>query len=656
MSASSWVPPAPGSIPPPPRPPFTDQHTLSNLADIRTLNLHLEWHVDWDAKLISGSAAHELEVIGEKGTDRLVLDTSYIDIHKVEVEGRETKDWHLAPRKGSLGAALTVPLGKVWSQGSKGRVVVHYSTTDQCTALGWLTAAQTEGKKSPLVFSQAQAIHARSLVPIQDTPSHKIKYTARVKSKIPILMSALPAGSVQASEDHPGDPLAAESQGLSDDEEKYYVFKQPVGIPSYLIGIVGGDFVFRSLGPRCGVWAEPPMADRAEWEFKSTTHKYLLAAEELISPYSWTRFDSVVLPPSFPYGGMEQPNLVLLTPTLVCGDRSQCDVVLHELSHFWSGNLTSCATWADFWLNEGINVWIERLILQKIHGPEVGPAYRGLSYLIGEKELGGAYKEFDATPRFKRLVPKYSGNEDPDDAFSRIPYEAGSNLILYLERLVGGLDIFIPFIRSWFATFYDRSVTTGEFRQHLADFFAGNEHVTNKLKEVDWDAWLNSESGKLPVQQTYDDRFAKQSYALADRWLKVIKEGGKAEGFSKKDIEGWSVDQQVVFLEQLHLGPKVKASIAEQLDQTYQFSQAQCGEILLSFFVIALEDPATQYAKQCAEWVKTVGRMKYARQLYRALYAVDPDFARKTFEESKSFYHPICRNLLRQDLKLAPVA
>jgi leukotriene-A4 hydrolase len=178
---------------------------------------------------------------------------------------------------------------------------------------------------------------------VQDSPSHKLTYTSRVQSSIPILMSALAAGRIEATETHPGDAVSGELES----GEKVYEFKQPIGIPSYLIAIVGGDLVFSDLGPRVGVWAEPPMAKRAEWEFKTNAHRYLTAAEETISPYSWSRFDSVVLPPSFPYGGMENANLTTLTPSLICGDRSQCDVLLHELSHSWSGNLTSCATWSE---------------------------------------------------------------------------------------------------------------------------------------------------------------------------------------------------------------------------------------------------------------------------------------------------------------------
>lgn len=356
---------------------------------------------------------------------------------------------------------------------------------------------QTESKKTPFLYSQAQAIHARSMLPCMDSPSRKITYTAKVHSKIPVLMSALAEGTVQASPTEPGEARVgnADTNGLST-----YHFRQPVSVPTYLIAIVGGTLSFRSLAPRVGVWAEPTMIDRAEWEFKEDANRFLIAAEDTISPYSWSRYDCVVLPPSFPYGGMENANLTTLTPSLIAGDRSQTDVLLHELAHSWSGNLTSCGNWASFWLNEGINVWIERLLLQVVHGPEEGPAQRGFSYIIGAKALTDALEQFKDIPRFQRLVPVFKEGEDPDDCFSSIPYEKGSNFILHLEQTVGGLDVFLPFIRSHFRTFYDRSVTTEEWKQHLFDFYKGSPEITKKLEAVDWDGWLHGEGLELPVK------------------------------------------------------------------------------------------------------------------------------------------------------------
>lgn len=478
------------------------------------------------------------------------------------------------------------------------------------------------------------------MLPCVDSPSHKVTYTSRVKSDIPVLMSALAEGSVRATESEPGNAYSK--------DEGVYRFRQPIGVPTYLIAIVGGTLEFRPLAPRVGVWAEPTMIDRAEWEFKHDANRFLEAAEETISPYSWTRYDCVVLPPSFPYGGMENANLTTLTPSLICGDRSQTDVLLHELAHSWSGNLTSCANWSSFWLNEGINVWIERLLLQVVHGPEAGPAYRGFSYIIGAKALQDALEQFESVKRFQRLVPVFHDGEDPDDAFSSIPYEKGSNFILHLERTVGGLGNFLPFIRSHFKTFYDRSLTTEEWKQHLFDFYSGSPEITEKLKAVDWHGWLHGEGMHLPVKMEFDNSLAVQAQKLADRWIRVVqgKQASEKERFGPKDIQGWDSNQVVVFLEALHSGPKLAAAHAEQLDKTYGFSTQTNSEIRLRFYEVALEDMQTKYKDEAAKWVARQGRMKYCRVMYRALNKVDADLAKRTFTENRSFYHPIAAAMI----------
>lgn len=638
MSTVAWTPPTPGDIPAPPLAEPNDIHSHGNLLEIKPKHIDIDWTVDWEKRIIFGKVIHTIQITKD-GVDRFILDTSFLDIKNVS-DGTEELKWSLGKRKGTIGSPLIVELGSRKKKGEEILVTIEYSTTKDCTALGWLTAEQTESKKQPFLFSQAQAIHARSMLPCVDSPSHKITYTSKVKSEVPVLMSALAEGSVRATENEPGEPF--------DKEHGVYRFRQPVGIPTYLIAIVGGALEFRPLAPRVGLWAEPTMIDRAVWEFKQDANRFLEAAEETVSPYSWTRYDSVILPPSFPYGGMENANLTTLTPALICGDRSQTNVLLHELAHSWSGNLTSCANWSSFWLNEGINVWIERLLLQVVNGPEVGPAARGFSYIIGAKALQDALEQFESVKRFQRLVPEFHEGEDPDDAFSSIPYEKGSNFILYLERTVGGLETFLPFIRSHFKTFYNRSVTTDEWKQHLFDFYAGSEEITRKLEAVDWQEWLYGEGLKLPVKMEYDNTLAVQSQRLADRWIKVVKgeSPAKEEHFGPDDIVGWDSNQVVVFLEALHSGPKLTNETAELLDKTYNFSKQANAEIRLRFYEVALEDKSTIYKQEAADWVTRQGRMKYCRVMYRALNKVDSALAKTTFIQHRNFYHPIAAAMI----------
>ncbi|KAJ1030819.1 hypothetical protein NDA18_002050 [Ustilago nuda] len=630
----TWTPPNPTSVcAPTPRIP-EDTHTHAKVAEYKPLHLHLDWNIDWDPRIISGRVSHLIELI-QSGLTSITLDASYLKVSSVRVEGNHV-DYKLGTQRGTLGAPLEIPIpSSLNKKGDKVHVDIHYCTTQHCTALGWLTKEQTAGKTNPFLYSQCQAIHCRSLVPCIDSPSHKITYTATVYSRIPVLMSALKDDS-------------------KPDTKDTYNFKQPVGIPSYLIAIVGGDLEFRKLGERTGIWAEPPNADAVQWEFEADAERFLQHAENVISPYSWTRYDSVVLPPSFPYGGMENANLTTLTPSLVCGDRSLTDVLLHELCHSWSGNLTSCANWTHFWLNEGWTVYLERLLLQDVHGAKQGPAHRGFSYIIGSKALKDALEQFTDNPRFQRLIPAFKDGEDPDDAFSSIPYEKGSNFLLYLEKTVGGLDNFLPYAKSYFHAFYNRSVTTEEWKEHLLKFFEGNAEANAALEKVDWEAWFHGEGTELPVKMEYDTTLAEQAFSLAQRWISVIE--GKTSldkaHFTKEDIKGWNANQIVVFLERLHSGPKVPLAITKKLDEVYGFSTATNGEVLLRFFEVALEVEGGQYAQQAAEWVKGQGRMKFCRTVYRALNKVEPDLAKKTFIENKSFYHPIAAAQIEKDLGL----
>ncbi|CAD6954737.1 unnamed protein product, partial [Tilletia controversa] len=288
--SSTWVPPGLDAIPAPPAPVRKDMHSLSNIAQIHPKHIHLDWEIDWTRKVIFGSVTHKIG-IDEDGLQELVLDSSYLDLGKISVDGLKVEA-RVAERQGSLGSALRIPLSAPAKKGDAVEVKIEYSTTQQSTALGWLTKEQTLSKKGPFLYSQCQAIHARSLLPCIDSPSHRTSYTATVKSAYPVLMSAL-----NDNEFH--------KESASKHDPNTYHFKQPQRIPSYLIAIISAVLEFRSLGSRVGVWAEPSVADQAQWEFEADAERFLKAAEETVSPYSWERYDSIVLPPAFPYGGME---------------------------------------------------------------------------------------------------------------------------------------------------------------------------------------------------------------------------------------------------------------------------------------------------------------------------------------------------------------
>jgi leukotriene-A4 hydrolase len=425
----------------------------------------------------------------------------------------------VAPQHDVFGSALHIKVGgdAGLKQGDEIIVRVEYETSpSDALAIQWLNASQTAGKKHPYLFTQCQAIHARTMVPCQDTPSVKTPYlaTVTVDSALTALMSAVPTGETTSA----------------DGKHKTFSFKQAVPIPSYLIALAVGALVSRDIGPRSKVWSEAEMVDAGAFEF-AETEKFISIAENLVGPYVWGRYDVLLLPPSFPYGGMENPCLTFVTPTLLAGDRSNADVVAHEISHSWTGNLVSNLTWEHFWLNEGFTMFLERKILAAIHGDK----YFDFDSILGWKHLQDDIDHFGATNPLTNLMPKLE-NIDPDDAFSSVPYEKGFTLLVYLQQLVGGAKLFDPFFRAWIEANHYKCVTSFDFKAFFHTYFAGKVDEAT-LNKVDWDAWFNT-PGMPIVKPDYDTSLADASNQLAARWV-----AGGADINSAADMDGWTAKQ-----------------------------------------------------------------------------------------------------------------
>ena len=331
----------------------------------------------------------------------------------------------------ALGVRLTRASVIQLPAGSRG-VRIRYRTSPQATALQWLEPAQTAGGK-PFLFSQCQPIHARSVVPLQDTP--------RVRITVGSARFETPSG-LQAL-------MAAEQIGTNR-------FSMPQPIPPYLIAFAVGDLVRRELSPRTAVWAEPPVADAAAWEFAAAP-EMMARAEQLFGPYDWDRYDLLVMPPSFPYGGMENPRLTFVTPSVVAGDRSLVNVIAHELAHAWTGNLVTNANANHFWLNEGFTVYAERRILEALEGREAAELHAA----IGRHDLEVALARFEKRPELTRLRTDLAGI-DPDEAYSQVPYEKGYLLLRRLEEMMGRKK-WDGWLRAYLARFRFQSITTDDF-------------------------------------------------------------------------------------------------------------------------------------------------------------------------------------------------
>ncbi|PPQ99607.1 hypothetical protein CVT24_005183, partial [Panaeolus cyanescens] len=374
---------------------LVDTATQSNYLDIATEHVAFDWKINFEQKSIGGSAEHLLKV-KKDGVDKVIFDTGDLDISSVTVNA-EAANFELKPKNPILGSALHVPLPEGLNTDSSIKVRIEYQTTKNATALQWLSKEQTQGKTFPYLFSQCQPIYARSMAPLQDTPSNKIKYSAKVASVLPVLLSARRISP-------PSDGPAHDGKEVGKDVVTY-VYDQPIPIPSYLLAIAVGNLVYKTFSKPAGkewtsgIWAEPELIDASFWEFKEDTTRFLAEEEKIVTPYRFGVYDLLVLPPSFPYGGMENACISFLTPTLLTGDRTLVDVVVHELTHSWFGNGVTHANPSHFWLNEGWTTYIERVLQLRLHGP----AERGFQYVIGSKALYDSLEGYKNKPKYQRL-------------------------------------------------------------------------------------------------------------------------------------------------------------------------------------------------------------------------------------------------------------
>ncbi|KAF2762984.1 putative leukotriene A-4 hydrolase like protein [Pseudovirgaria hyperparasitica] len=607
-----------------------DPNTLSNYNAWLTRHTKANFEIDFVKKILRGNVVLSLESLTERESKEIVLDTSYLDIQDVQVAGIQVA-WDTKKWTEPYGSPLTISLNEGVGQGESIDVDITLSTTEQCTALQWMEPEQTSNKKHPYMFSQCQAIHARSVYPCQDTPDVKSTFEFNIRSRLPVLASGLATGSKDFAPGKNG-----ESGTL------VYSFKQDVPMPSYLFAIASGDLASASIGPRSVVWTGPEELVGCKWEFEGDMDKFLEAAESIVYPYAWGTYNVLVLPASFPYGGMENPIYTFATPTIVSGDKQNIDVIAHELSHSWSGNLVSNASWEHFWLNEGWTTYLERRIQAYIHGEP----HRDFSAVIGWKALTDSINDYGEDHEFTKLIVDLKG-KDPDDAFSSIPYEKGFIFLYYLEKLIGKSkwDKFIP---HYFQTWKYKSVDSYDFKATLLDFFASDKAAAAKLDEVDWDSWFYKPG--FPPKPEFDDTLIKSCLELADKW--ESRSTGKTDFTpAATDIKGWVGNQSVVFLERVQLFPKpLKAGDIELMGQAYSYDKSQNAELVSRYYGIGLQAKAEAVYQPTADFLGRVGRMKFVRPLYKMLNACDRKLAIATFEKNKNFYHPICRSMVEKDL------
>ncbi|RMZ79388.1 hypothetical protein DV738_g3382, partial [Chaetothyriales sp. CBS 135597] len=613
-----------------------DPNTLSNYNVWRTTHTRTKFDILFDEQKLSGRVTHTLKAITKAEPNEVILDSSHVLVKDVQVDGKTVK-WDLAPRVEPYGSGLKIKLDEAVELDSTIEVAIDLETTPDCTALQWLTPAQTSNKKQPYMFSQCQAIHARSIFPCQDTPDVKAPFDFSITSPLPVIASGI------ASKSNPNELSLTGAPHT-------YSFHQPLPIPSYLFAIASGDLAFASIGPRSTVATSPDSLSSCTWELSHDTERFLQAGESLVYPYAWGEYNVLVLPPSFPYGGMENPVYTFATPTLISGDRENVDVIAHELSHSWSGNLVSNASWEHFWLNEGWTTYLERRIQAIVHGSD---DYRKFSAVIGQKALRDSIAQYGEDNEFTRLVVDLKG-KDPDDAFSSIPYEKGFLFLYYIETLIGQ-DLFDTFIPHYFTVWRGKSLDSYDFKATLLSFFSGNADVHKKLESIDWDTWFYA-PGYPPFTPDLSNRLVDAPLALADKWETLASAAATSSGQdrpgsftpSPSDIANFSANQVVVLLEKCLLFENpIPVSQVQEMGKTYKLKDSQNVEVSSRYYQLAMRSGDQSIKPLVGDLLGKVGRMKFVRPLYRGLVRLgDVDFARQVFDKNKDFYHPICRQMV----------
>eukprot|EP00696_Hemimastix_kukwesjijk_P013821 gnl/Hemi2/27646_TR9135_c0_g1_i1.p1 gnl/Hemi2/27646_TR9135_c0_g1~~gnl/Hemi2/27646_TR9135_c0_g1_i1.p1 ORF type:complete len:635 (+),score=190.18 gnl/Hemi2/27646_TR9135_c0_g1_i1:43-1947(+) len=614
----------------------SEPSSYTNGRAISTASLHIVWTVDFAAQALRGHVDLCCRACRDNVTE-LILDTRTLAVSNVVdvATGADLKFTLLAEHE-VFGAALVITLAAPLASGGQAAVRVFYSTSPASSAIQWLQPSQTAGKTHPYMFTQCQAIHARSLLPCQDTPSIKVTYTAQVSVPAPSgAAGPNPLVALMSALSEPATPEDATATDVS-----VFRFSQPVPTPSYLIALAVGALESRDLGPRTKLWSEKEMVERGAWEF-SETDKFIRAGEDLLGPYVWGRYDLLLLPPSFPYGGMENPCLTFITPTCLAGDRSLTNVVAHEIAHSWTGNLVGCCSWEHFWLNEGFTVFVERRILESVISEEFARFHAD----IGLTDLKESVDHFGHNAPFTALVPKLAG-QDPDDAFSSVPYEKGFNFLYYLQGLVGGPAAFNSFLRAYVERYARVAISSSDFKSFFLDFFS-TRCPAESLQAIDWEAWLYG-TGFLPHTPNFHTPMAEACTQLANKWL------SDSDAVQSGDVAGWSTAQIVLFLEKLTAQQDTWASLKTaipKMDSLYNLSASHNAEVRLRWQTLSIAAGHAAIIPHVEAFLGEQGRMKFVRPLYRALLKHNgKDYTAALFERLKAGYHSIARKMVATDL------
>ena len=580
--------------------PVVKDHSYSNIEEINTTHLHLDVLVDFENKVLKGVVRHTMN---NTGVTTAIFDVYGLNIEKITLgEDEKETTYTIGEEVLTLGAPLIVAVEKNTTQ-----VNIYYSTTEASSALDWLSPELTMSKEHPYLYTQGQAILTRTWIPTQDTPSNRITYSAELE---------VPKGLLA---------LMSAKNPTEKNESGVYTFIMDQPIPCYLIAMAVGDISYRKIGENTGVYSEPALIDEVAYEF-ADLQKMIEAAEELYGDYLWEKYDVIVLPYSFPFGGMENPRLTFATPTLVTGDRSLVSVIAHELAHSWSGNLVTNATWNDFWLNEGFTVYFENRIMEKLYGKEVA----NMLAMIEWQELEQTTNEMLNSGHAHDTHLKLDLDErDPDDGMTDIAYVKGAFFLKTLELEVGR-ERFDEFLKGYFDTYKFQTLTTEDFVTYLEENLLVKHGVEFNTSE-----WIYEEG--IPDNHVVitSPRFEKIQLIALDLKEKNI---GLPADLKREDriTQEW-----LAFIRKFD--GQLDAEKMRAIDEQLNLKNSGNAEIMAEWFVLGIHSGYLDIREDMSAFLTKVGRRKFLSPIYTALAQTEENkaWALELYKKARPNYHAV---------------
>ena len=600
-----------------------DNSTLSNYEEITLTNLTGVFEPIFEDKIVDGDLTYTF--VAKVDGSKIILDSKCLTIESItDVDSGEKLEYTLDEVDENLGVPLII--SKEYKQNDIIKINIKYKTTEGGSSAQFLNPEQTIGGNYEYFFTMSEMIVGRELLPSQDTPAVKFPFYLGIKVKKELY------GMVSGIYDK------VEEDELS----RTFFYKQIIPVPNYLIALAAGNIEGRDISETITVYSEPEFLDNVFNELEDLP-KILNYSISYMGEYEWGKYNVLVLPKSFPFSGMENPCLSFCSPCLINGDKSLVDIVAHELIHSWSGNLVTNENWRDFWLNEGITMFLQR----KIIGMWKGVDYAKMDGILGLFYIEEYLDIFGEDSTFTTLRPNLTG-VNPDDKYSDIPYEKGYNLMYYIEGLIGE-EIMKLFFQKYFVDFKYKSVDYYVFKDYFIDFCKNYNVSDDILNKIDWDAWI-FQPGRCPIENDFSNVYKEQMDKAYDKFLKE-----EFDEELEKEFSNFTHTSKTVFMNQLEQREEFLTDKQHDfLTNKLQLYTGQDFLVSTNYFrlILARTDKFYEHEEESLiDYLSNNGALDYMTGLYELFYKRDEVKAVETLDSLRSFYHPLMINEADEEIE-----